>query len=69
VGRPPIGKRKMSNAQRQRRYRVKSAALQAKLLRAVDALLKAQGSAQQQAALDKVRVIRNAMLKTKAGKS
>jgi hypothetical protein len=36
-----------------------------KLLRAIDAALNAQGNTAQQAALDEVRVLRNAMLKTK----
>jgi hypothetical protein len=38
------------------------------LLNAVDALLKAEGGAVR-AAIERVRVERNAMLKTKAGKS
>jgi hypothetical protein len=68
-GRLPIGKRAMSGAERARRFRRKhakriaaTAALQAKLLHALDRALAADGAAQR-ALLDKVRVIRNAMRK------
>jgi hypothetical protein len=72
-GRKPIGRRAMTGAERIARWREKHpaesvvrAALQTKLLRAVDRLLRAKDDAVP-AAIARVRAVRNAMLKTKRG--